>query len=945
MRFFSFRSLLRPTRSRRAPAVLRVESLEGRCLPSATISGYVYNDANFNGIRDLGEAPILNARVELHNTTGGQDVIVGVATTDANGYYQFTTNATINTSPQTLVRSITYPLTPTNFTMSRAIGQFDPSLGQLVSVDVESDATITSDIRVENTSTQSISTIDGTVAGTLTLTGPGGLSLVNQPSANAGEFDATTFDGTKDFAGTSGINFGSQNASNTATTTLTGAALTPFIGTGTVNLLLSARATSNASGGGNLDASITSSALATVRLVYHYIPSNALQPGTYRVVQTPPPGGYLDGLESQGNTVIPGSLGTDAINVQLSANGVSANNNFGKVITSSLSGFVYGDISSGGYNDGIREMGEPGIPNTTITLTGTTNAGTSVSQTLKTDPNGFYILANLYPGTYQLQATQPAGWLPGKDTIGTQGGISGNNGLSNIALPQNDNGLNNNFGELQPVTSTASLSGWVYEDMSVTGYNDGIRELGEPGIPNTTIILTGTDYTGNAVSQTTTTDANGFYSFSNLAAGTYALREVQPAGFLEGKSTIGTPGGSTFNGAFTNIHLAAGYNGQNNNFGELLPSAGRLSSLSGFVYADDSSGGYNDGVRQQGEPGIAGVTITLTGTTNQGQSMTAKLTTDPNGFYIFGGLQAGTYQLQETQPAGWLNGKAAIGTQSGVVGSNVLSAIPLPGGVNGLNNNFAELPAAVKATAVPPVFLTPQFAPVQLLGKNNYFTTPGTNYQDPTIQADATYVDGLYRTLAGRPATYQELGNWVNQLLNGLSLSQVAAAVWNTPEHRRIEVNSFYDVYLGRLPTDAEAAPWVNYLVQTGDEVGVAAAILGSPEYLQRAGGTTTGFVTALYANTQGTDLVPAGAVAYWQNVLSSTGNNYALVARQFLNTDAAAAFIVDAYYRQILQRPPGAGEVNAWVGLIHNGQNTLFNVGIQFVASAEFFATAKKAS
>src|SRR5581483_7655371 len=111
--------------------------------------------ANFNGIRDPGENPVANARIELHNTSGGQDTIVGVTTTDGNGYYQFSTDATIDTSPQTLVRSITYPLTPTNFIMSKAVGQFDPSLGQLTSVDVVSSGTIISDIKVENTSTQS----------------------------------------------------------------------------------------------------------------------------------------------------------------------------------------------------------------------------------------------------------------------------------------------------------------------------------------------------------------------------------------------------------------------------------------------------------------------------------------------------------------------------------------------------------------------------------------------------------------------------------------------------------------------------------------------------------------------------------------------------------------------------------------------------------------------
>ena len=76
--------------------------------------------------------------------------------------------------------------TPTNFALTRAIGQFDPELGTLTSVEIQQDASITSDIRVENTSTSSDSTIDGTVSGRVTLTGPGG------SNASLGEQTGTT---------------------------------------------------------------------------------------------------------------------------------------------------------------------------------------------------------------------------------------------------------------------------------------------------------------------------------------------------------------------------------------------------------------------------------------------------------------------------------------------------------------------------------------------------------------------------------------------------------------------------------------------------------------------------------------------------------------------------------------------------------------------------------
>ena len=51
------------------------------------------------------------------------------------------------------------------------------------------------------------------------------------------------------------------------------------------------------------------------------------------------------------------------------------------------------------------------------------------------------------------------------------------------------------------------------------------------------------------------------------------------------------------------------------------------SSISGAVYCDDN----NDGIRQAGEVGLGGVTVTLTGTNDIGQPVNLSTTTDANG--------------------------------------------------------------------------------------------------------------------------------------------------------------------------------------------------------------------------------------------------------------------------------------------------------------------------
>jgi len=154
-------------------------------------------------------------------------------------------------------------------------------------------------------------------------------------------------------------------------------------------------------------------------------------------------------------------------------------------------------------------------------------------------------------------------YLDGKDTIGSQGGVAGNDVLHDIVLAQGINGTDNNFGELEP----ALLSGFVFLDFN----NDGFINMTDQAIANVTVTLTGTDDLGNPVNQSTLTDINGAYFFDDLRPGNYTIHETQPAGYNDGIDTIGTQGGTTTNDTFSNIVLSSGTHGINNNFAELQP--------------------------------------------------------------------------------------------------------------------------------------------------------------------------------------------------------------------------------------------------------------------------------------------------------------------------------------------------------------------------------------
>src|SRR5262249_11778841 len=104
---------------------------------------------------------------------------------------------------------------------------------------------------------------------------------------------------------------------------------------------------------------------------------------------------------------------------------------------------------------------------------------------------------------------------------------------------------------------------------------DGVRELGEFGIQSVVVRLTGVDNQGHTVTIDATTDANGFYSFTGLQAGSYTIERPQPSGYTSGQSSAGMVDGSTdgfvdSGGNITDIVLGTGDEGTEYDFAELF---------------------------------------------------------------------------------------------------------------------------------------------------------------------------------------------------------------------------------------------------------------------------------------------------------------------------------------------------------------------------------------
>ena len=341
--------------------------------------------------------------------------------------------------------------------------------------------------------------------------------------------------------------------------------------------------------------------------------------------------------------------------IPVTSGDVGVGYDFGELPPATLSGSVFEDLN----NDGVQDPGELGVAGVEVTLAGVDDLGNLVDVTVVTDADGNYVFADLRPSDatgYTITETQPAGLLDGIDTVGSLGGdATVNDVISGVVVAAGDAGTGYDFAELPP----ASLAGTVFEDLN----NDGVVDAGEPGIAGVDVTLTGVDELGNVVDVTVQTDADGNYVFEDLrpadAAG-YTITETQPATHLDGVDSAGSLGGdATVNDVISAIPVAAGDAGTDYTFGEALPA-----SLAGTVYEDLN----NNGVPEFGEPGIAGVDVTLTGTDAFGVALDVTVQTDVDGNYLFANLppsDAAGYTITETQPAAFLDGLDAVGSLGG----------------------------------------------------------------------------------------------------------------------------------------------------------------------------------------------------------------------------------------------------------------------------------------
>ena len=209
-------------------------------------------------------------------------------------------------------------------------------------------------------------------------------------------------------------------------------------------------------------------------------------------------------------------------------------------------------------------------PSTATSVTATDTLPAGLTFVSGTSPSGGTVTANGQVVTVPVGSIAAGG--TSTFTILTTVGAAASGTLTNtvaVATPLTESTTANNSASAAVTVdaATAQITGSVYVDAN----RNGVRDAGEEGIAGVTILLTGTDATGAAVSRSATTNATGDYVFSQLAAGTYRIeQEDQPAGLLDGEESAPSGADVTVgDDFFAAIGLSVGETQSGLNFGEL----------------------------------------------------------------------------------------------------------------------------------------------------------------------------------------------------------------------------------------------------------------------------------------------------------------------------------------------------------------------------------------
>ena len=595
---------------------------------TANIGNFVWNDANANGIQDANETGISNVTVSLYD---GNTSLLRTTVSNSNGEYAFT-NLAAGTYKVRFTLPMGYAFTTTSAAGSTSTNDSDPSTTTGFTPN------ITLGVATDN------------------LDADAGLVLADAQTASIGDMV---------------WNDVNQNGIKNANE--------PGVPGITVCLL---------------DASAVLLASTTTDVFGQYLFTN-VAPGNY-IINVGKPANWSYSPINAGNDDFDSDVdnaGNTALITLVAGSRVTnadgAIFNTAPAGSASIGNKVWNDLNA----DGIQQTTEPGVPGVTVCLVNNANA---IIATTTTDANGAYNFVSLAAGSYKVKFLNlPIAkkfTLPGVGAAAANSDASQGTGITGtIVLTAGKQDSTIDAGVIpSDVRQTSTVLGdRVWNDLN----NNGIQEIGEPGMGNITVTLTNE---AGTLLYTTTTDARGNYVFNGLISDDYIVSFANlPAGYSFSAADQGSDDSKDSDvlptGQTGIVSLGEGENNLSVDAGLYNPSA--TATIGDMVWNDKIGNGLRDG----SEIGVPGISVVLYNSANEAVQTTL---TDVQGRYLFVGIAEGSYRV------GFANLPAGFTFTQQVNSSTILNSDANP--ITGLTDVFylvagqnkSDIDAGVQTTRV-----------------------------------------------------------------------------------------------------------------------------------------------------------------------------------------------------------------------------------------------------
>jgi hypothetical protein len=204
----------------------------------------------------------------------------------------------------------------------------------------------------------------------------------------------------------------------------------------------------------------------------------------------------------------------------------------------------------------------------------------------------------------------------------------------------------------------------------------------------------------------------------------------------------------------------------------------------------------------------------------------------------------------------------------------------------------------------------------------SYVGGDGNDVTVTRVSDNFAYVRQLYADILNRGLqSAGEASYWTNLLdSNTLTRGEVAGGIWNSAEHRGLQVDQFFTLLLKRQEKLSERNFWVNRMLLGLSETDVVVDFVSSLEY-QTMHSEVHDFVNALYhdflTGPFKTGTTVAGMdLSFFVDVLVTAKGTRSQVAAAFLSSTEAFQNAMKEYYAVFLSRPIQADEMSYWLAI-----------------------------